>query len=198
MSCSKIRYLIYSDALKLGESYRYFYSPVKLWSITFLQTPMLCKSTRHLDNGIGCISMHKNSINLIALGNGILWIRKNMMGMFKCKFNILPVHSRNCCYIYMKITRFRDLFFIRWAFIYWRLFILKWASLLTNFSHVTLSWRFGGKRVLFTSLDSTPKRGAWFPFLLLEMVQTKVAIKPVLVFFDIWYSCQNTKFEGEY
>ena len=95
-------------------------------------------------NGIGCISMHKNSINLIALGNGILWIRKNMMGLFKCKFNILPVHSRNCCYIYMKITRFRDLFFIRWAFIYWRLFILKWASLLTNFSHVTLSWRFGG------------------------------------------------------
>ena len=34
MSCSKIRGLIYSDAVKLGEIYRYFYPPIKLWSIT--------------------------------------------------------------------------------------------------------------------------------------------------------------------
>ena len=53
----------------------------------------------------------------------------------------------------------------------------------TNFNHMTL---FLGKTLIFTILDSIPKRDACFSFLFWEMVWIYANLKTVSLFFDTW------------
>ena len=59
----------------------------------------------------------------------------------------------------------------------------------TNFNHINaydIVLAFWGKTLIFTILDSTPKRDACFSLLFWEMVWIYANLKTVSLFFDTW------------
>ena len=55
-----------------------------------------------------------------------------------------------------------------------------------KFSSYDIVLAFWGKTLIFTILDSTPKRDACFSFLIWEMVWIYANLKTVSLFFDTW------------